>query len=885
MRDLPTGTVTFLFSDIEGSTRLVQRLGEQYGEVLDRHAQILRQAIMTGGGIEVGTEGDSFFATFPRPAGAVTTAVSAQRALATSSWSQGYPVRVRMGLHTGQGVLGGDNYIGLDIHVAARIAAAGHGGQVLISEATQALVLHSLPEGVSLRDLGRHRLKDIEHPEHLYDLVIEGLPAEFPAIRTIDARPTNLPLQRTSFVGRAREVAEVTDILSQTRLLTLTGPGGTGKTRLALKVAADHLDRFSDGVFFVDLSPIADPSLVPSAIAQALVVRGEPGRDLLDMLADHLRDRQVLLVLDNSEQVIEAGLAVARLLDISPRLTVLVTSRIPLRISGETEYQVPPLAHPESAELPDLDLITSSEAVALFTERAAAVQPGFRITEENAVTVAEITARLDGLPLAIELAASRLNVLSPDALLARLGQRLSLLTGGARDLPERHRTLLATISWSHDLLSPEEQRLFARLAVFSGGWTLESAEIVCQPGLDLKVLQGLGSLVDHSLVRRMETQDGEVRFSMLDTIREFSTDRLSESDEVENIRARHLEYMRDLLEEAEPQLVGEAQAEWLRRLDREHDNLRAALDWAARSGDAASGLRAASAVWRFWQLRGYLSEARTWLDRLLKLPGAEARDAVRARALGALGSIAYWQNDYEPTREAYEEAVDIAREIGDTRLLVSALQNLFFIPALGGDFERAESILDEAMPLAEELDDPAVTADLMTGRGFLELWRGNPSGALEPYREAIAMLRRAGNRLLVADNLTGLGAITRMLGDSAEAKIHFRESLEMFVEAGSIANIPQGLTGFALVSSDEGMHERTARLLGASARIRDETGGGAPPELLSRMGDPESDARKALGDEAFEWARAEGYAMSTEAAVAYALSEDDEPNTQAIGSS
>jgi class 3 adenylate cyclase len=376
MRDLPVGTVTFLFTDIEGSTRLLQRLGNQYREVADRHGRVLREAIVRGEGRQVGTEGDSFFAVFPTPAGALAAAVHAQRSLAAQPWPEGNPVRVRMGLHTGQGVLGGEDYIGLDVHLAARIAAAGHGGQVLVSETTRTLVEQALPDGVSLRDLGRHRLKDIEHPEHLYDLVIEGLPAEFPAIRTLDARPTNLPPQRTSFVGRDREVVEVTGLLTTGRLLTLTGPGGTGKTRLALKVAADHLERFSDGVFFADLSPIVDSALVPSVIAQALMVRAEPGRELLDTLADHLRDRHLLLVLDNSERIPEAGLAVAKLLDAAPRLTVLATSRVPLHITGESEYEVPPLGLPDGAA--DLDLIASSEAVALLTERAASVRPGFR---------------------------------------------------------------------------------------------------------------------------------------------------------------------------------------------------------------------------------------------------------------------------------------------------------------------------------------------------------------------------------------------------------------------------------------------------------------------------------------------------------------------------
>jgi predicted ATPase/class 3 adenylate cyclase len=875
MKGLPTGTVTFLFTDIEGSTRLLQGLGDGFHAVVDEHGRILRQAIASGGGTEIRTEGDSFFAVFPTPAGALAAAVRAQRDLAAHPWPQGHSLRVRMGLHTGQGVLGGDDYIGLDVHLAARIAAAGHGGQVLLSEATRAPVEHALPHGMSLRDLGRHRLKDFEHPEHLYDLVIDGLPAEFPAVRTLDAQPTNLPPQRTSFVGREREVAEVTSRLSKTRLLTLTGPGGTGKTRLALKVAAGHLDRFPDGVFFADLSPIVDPALVPMAIAQALLVREEPGRELLDTLADHLRDRHLLLVLDNSEQVIEAGAAIARLLDRAPRLTVLATSRARFHISAEHEYQVPPLAVPDPGRVADLALVTRSEAVALFTERAAAIRPDFRLTSQNAPAVAQIAARLDGLPLAIELAASRLNVLSPEALLERLGRRLPLLIGGARDLPERQRTLRGTIEWSHDLLEAEEQRLFARLGTFNGGLSLEAAEVICGPGLHLEVLDGLGTLMDHSMVRPGESEDGEPRFTMLETIREFAVERLTSSGEADEVRRRHSEHFRHLAEEAKLHLTREDRVLWLARLETEHDNLRAALDWAERTGNADTGLRTAAAIWRFWLQRGHLSEGRARLERLLSMPTAEPRGPVRARALGALGGIAYWQNDYPPMRAAYQEAVDIAREVGDAKLLASALLDLSFIPYLEQDPDRAEAILREGLATAEEAGDRVLIAEFVSSIAFLEVVRGNPAASIEPRRTAIEILREEGEAWKVSQNLGGQAMITRMVGDLDAARGYLREALEMYARARDTMSISMALTSLALVANDEGHHERAARLVGAAARIRDELGGGIPPELAARWGDPEEEARRALGEEVYRRARAEGYAMDTQAAVAYALSNDE----------
>jgi predicted ATPase/class 3 adenylate cyclase len=872
MRDLPTGTVTFLFTDIEGSTRLLQRLGDRYREVVDDHGRILRDAIASGGGTEIHTEGDAFFAVFPTLAGALAAVVQAQRALAGHPWPEGHSVRVRMGLHTGEAVLGGDDYIGLDVHLAARIAAAGHGGQVLVSETTRTQGGDTLPDRVTLRDLGRHRLKDIERPEHLYDLIIDGLPAEFPAIRTADARPTNLPPQPTSFVGREREVAEVASLLAETRLLTLTGPGGTGKTRLALKAAADHIDRFSDGVFFADLSPIVDPALVPSVIAQALLVREEAGRHILDTLAEHLRDRHILLVLDNSEQVIEAGAAIARLIDAAPQLTVLATSRAPFHISAEHAYQVLPLAVPDPKQPADLDMIIGSEAVALFAERAAAIRPDFRVTSKNGAVVAGITARLDGLPLAIELAASRLKVLSPEALLERLGQRLALLTSGARDLPERQRTLRAAIEWSHDLFEPEEQRLFARLGTFNGDWTLEAAEVICGPGLSLDVLDGVGTLIDHSMVRAREPRnDGEPRFTMLETIREFAVERLALSGEEDELRRRHAERFRDVAEEAEGHLTREDRVAWLARLESEHDNMRAALDWTERTQDAETGLRIAAAMWRFWLQRGHLSEGRGRLERLLSMPGADVGGRVRARALAALGGINYWQNDNPPTRAAYQEAVDIARQVGDAKLLAAALLDLSYIPYLERDPDRAEAILREGLAHAEEAGDRVLIAEFLSSIGFLEVVRGNPAGAIEPRRTAIEILRQEGAAWQLGQYLSGQAMITRMVGDLDAARRHLHEALEMFAQAKDNLSISMTLTSLALVANDERSHERAGRLVGAAARLRDELGGGVPPELAGRWGDPEENARRALGEDDYRRARAEGYAMQSEEAVAYAL--------------
>jgi predicted ATPase/class 3 adenylate cyclase len=870
MAELPTGTVAFLFTDIEGSTRLLQELGDRYGAVRDEQAAIIRAACGQCGGVEVSTHGDSFFLVFRSPLRAVEAAVAAQRALADHDWSPGPPLRVRMGLHTGEGTLGGDDYVGIDVHLASRIAAAAHGGQVLVSEATRGLVERRLPDGVSLRDLGVHRLKDIDHPENLHDLVIEGLPADFPPPRTLDARPNNLPAQLTSFVGREEEIAGIRRLLGDTRLLTLTGAGGTGKTRLALQVAAQILTEFEDGAFFADLSTVTDPALVPSALAQVLEVPEVAGRPIVDVVKDHLRDKELLLVVDNFEQVAEAAPLIEELLTAAPKLKVLVTSRIVLSLRGEQEYAVPPLEPPDLARLPDLPTLRQIEAVLLFTQRALAANPRFQVTEANAPAVAEITARLDGLPLAIELAATRTKVLTPEQMLPRLQKSLSILTSGIRTLPERQRTLRDAIAWSYDLLDDAERRLFARLSVFSGGWTLESAEAVCNPEeLGLDALEGLTSLVDKSLVRMADPAEGQLRFSMLETIREFGLEQLAAGPDLDVVLRRHAEHFLGLALEAEPHLTAADQGEWLDRCDREHANIRAALRWAIEEDEAGRAQQSAGALWRFWQQRGHLAESQRWFEEILNMASGQGRTPARAKALIGAGGIAWWRQDRVAAGAAYEEALAIERELGDPARIAEALYNLAFVVA-GEDLESAARMLEESLELFREVGDERGMAQVLTMLVMRDAQAGKWDPVIVSLEEGAAIWRRLGDRLHLAFDLVWLAFAYGRVGRASDARTTALESLELFREADNPTGIGIALIDLAFLATWEGRHQDALRLAGAYESLRERVGG--PPGAIGGLmeGDPAAEARAELPEDVAQRAWEEGRAMSLGEAVAFA---------------
>ena len=877
-RQLPTGTVTFLFTDIEASTRLASTLGDRYGEVIATHHRLLREAIARHRGTDVSTEGDAFFAVFPSAVAAVAATAEAQKALAATTWPDGATVQVRMGLHTGEGNLGGDNYVGLDVHRAARIAAAGHGGQVLLSSSTRTLVAHDLPDDVVLRDMHEHRLKDLPAPEHLWQLEIAGLTTVFATLRTLDARPNNLPQSPTSLIGREDELKKIEQLLERRRLLTLTGPGGTGKTRLALTTAHRLLSRFADGAFFVALEDATDRPTVASEVAGALGVREKPERDLEGSVKDYVRDRELLLVLDNFEQVIDSAPIVTELLAGAPRLKVIVTSREVLRLSDEQEFDVPPLRLPDPRNLPALAALSQYEAVALFIDRAIAVRADFAVTNDNAAAVAEICSRLDGLPLAIELAAARVNVLTPQAILDRLGRSLSLLTGGARDLSGRQQTLRGAIDWSYGLLEEAERTMFARLGVFAGGWTLAAAESVCNPTSELGVdtLDGVSSLSDKSLVHQVSADDeAESRFEMLQVIREFAHEKLQASDEAEQIALRHALDAVQLVEMAEPELVRTEMRRWQRKLRQEGENVRAALRWAIARQETEIALRIAGPLWRYWQYWALIREGVSWLEQTLALPGAEEPTAHRARALNALGGLVYWQGDARRAGLLYAEALEIHRRVGDERSVAGALMDLTWASAAQGDgrgaFENGTQALEQYRRIGDEGGVARVAAWMSAGAVIMNLG-GSVEEAVAAGLADFQTARREGRAQDAAEALGSLGLIYKTAGEFPRALEYARAELRELHELGNIGRHGPFAKLLAKLELAVGRPDRAVRLATAAEKWT-EVLGGELPEALIGADNVVEDARPLLSPEEHARAVAEGQAMTLEEVVEYALEE------------
>ncbi len=827
MASLPTGTVTFLFTDIEGSTRLLQDLGDRYPEVLADCRRLIRTAFEERSGHEIDAQGDAFFIAFPRAKDALLAAVSAQRKIVRHPWPEGSSVRVRMGLHTGEPLSAATGYVGMDLHRAARICAAGHGGQILVSEATSALATEDLSPDLSLRDLGQHRLKDLARPERIFQIVAADLPAEFPPLKSLDTLPNNLPRYLTSFIGREREINEVKRLLSGTCLLTLTGPGGVGKTHLALRLAADVLGAHPEGVWLVELASLKDASLIPQTIATALGVREQPGRSLLTTLTDYLRPKELLLILDNCEHLIAACARLTdSLLRACPKVKVLATSREPLGIAGETVWSVPSLSLPDLRRLPPTEQLAEYEAVRLFTERAKAVLPMFSVTDQNARAVAHVCNRLDGIPLGIELAATRVKVLAVEQIASRLDDRFRLLTRGSRTALPRHQTLQAAIDWSYELLSERERAVFRGLSVFAGGWTLEAAEAVCawEGARELDVLDLLSQLVAKSLLL-VEPRGAEVRYWLLETIREYGEERLRAVGEEPVMRRRHRDWYLRLAEQSEQAVRGPDQVAWVERLDAEHDNLRAALEFCkAEKENAGHGLRLAGALWPFWEIRGHMSEGRRRLTEALDTAGAAADPAVRAKALTGAGVLAYRLGDHAAARAFHEESLAISRVTGDRAAIAASLNNLGNVARDLGEFAAANSFYEKSLQLRRALDDSQGIAYTLNNLGNVARAQGDHAAAQSLFEEALALLRRLGDKHAIGTVLANLGFAMWEQGDLDPARTFLEQALAIDRELADKAGIGGTLSKLGLVASMQGDHASAQALFEESLTMLREVG-------------------------------------------------------------
>lgn len=916
----PTGDVTFLFTDIEGSTRLWEHHTQAMRAGLARHDQLLRQIITDHEGAVFKTIGDAFCAAFARPADAVAASVQAQIALTQEHWPEEISLRVRMALNSGVVESRDNDYFGRAVNRVARLLSIGHGGQILLSQSVYDQVGSALPDGVSLREHGLQQLKDLREPEGVFQILHSELPADFPPLRSLGsaALPNNLPQQVTSFVGREKEIGEVRALLSKARLLTLTGSGGGGKTRLALQAAAEMLEGFRDGVWLVELAPLNDRELVLQAVANALGVREERARPLLQTLSDHLKARKLLLLLDNCEHLLDICTQLAdTLLRNCPQLQILATSREALGIMGEQTYRVPSLSLPADPERVTPADLEQYEAPRLFIERARSVQPAFAVA--NAPMLAQLCVRLDGIPLAIELAGARVRSLSVEEIYLRLDNRFRLLTGGSRTALPRQQTLRALIDWSYDLLQEPEKMLLRRLSVFVGGWGLEAAEAICAgeavegseesgPGIEeWETLDLLTSLIDKSLVVA-DPQEGRTRYRLLESVRQYASDLLAETRAASTLRSRHQTFFRDLANEAEPKLLGPEQAEWLKVLEHEHGNLRAAMEWQE---DAAAALSTAAALWRFWLVRGYFREGRQRLASALAGEVAATPPALRAKAwngagalarsqgdydeartlgeasvtlyrevgdklgiatsLTNLGLITYAQGDYTAARALHEESLALRRELGDKRGIATSLNNLGLVAFEQRDYENATSMYAESVEIYRDLGDRSSMASALNNAGNAAFFRGDFEAARRIYEESLTLRRELGDRQGIATSLINLGAVADKQADYEAAHRMYAESLTLFRDLGHRVGIAYALGTCADLACVQHRYSRAARLWGAAQALRELLNAPLPPSELREHERLVAQARADLGEEDFAHAWSEGHAFSLDCAIAYAL--------------
>jgi predicted ATPase/class 3 adenylate cyclase len=874
VEQLPAGTVTMLFSDIEGSTAMVSRLGDQYGEALSAHRVLLRAEFAAWHGREMSTEGDSFFVVFGSASDAVQCCLAAQRALAAYDWPAGAAVRVRMGLHSGEPTAHEGNYIGLDVHRAARIAATAHGGQVVMSEATRLLAAPRLADGVSVRDLGFHRLKDIPAPERIYQLTGPGLRADFPPPKSLGAQ-TSLPVPVTPLIGREHDLDRVRAAITHpgARLVTLTGAGGVGKTRLAIATATSLDTFFPHGVFFVALAAVTDADVMWKVIGDTLDVTMEG--QAADAVTGHLAKRTALLVLDNLEQLDGANAVVAALLAAAPGLTVLATSRGPLHVQGEHELPVPAL---EISPTADPAAVMASAAARLFAQQAAMVRPGFVISADNAAEVAAICRRLDGLPLAIELAASRARLLAPRALLARLGDSLGLGTGDA-GRPSRQQTLRNTVAWSYDLLDPDLARVFRRMSVFASGCDLDALAAVTMTDADpagSDPLELAAALQDVSLITVTEGGDGEPRLGMLETIRSYARERLAQQDDLDGVRRRHAEYYTAYAEQASEQLHGPSHMTALDRLEAEHDNLRAALAWSLAPPEPAGvtqgeraviGLRLVQALSAFWYQHGHATEGRRWLQRAVDVASADGGPSLAHVAHG-LGVLLDQQGDADAARLAFERSLAIWRELGDLDEQGRELNSLGITHRRLGNIEVARRLLEEAIAIARQSGNDLRLGSALANLSQLESAVGHNDRAIEAAKEALTVDQRLGDPFGVAIDRHSLALISVRAGRPQEARDLVVDVFEYLATSSNTSFLLNTMELAAVIVAALDDPALSARLLGAAQTLRHEAGMHISPQEAEMVEDLLAPARAVVTAREWEAGVAAGRALSREEALA-----------------
>ncbi|HEU5098898.1 MAG TPA: tetratricopeptide repeat protein, partial [Roseiflexaceae bacterium] len=916
---LPSGTITFLFADIENSTALWEQHGAAMGQALARHNGIVRAAVERHHGAIFKTIGDAICAAFTSALDAQRAALEAQQMLEDERRTAVVLFRVRMALHTGNAVAHAGDYVGLPPSHTTRILESGYGGQILLSRATQELLRDLLAAELGLRDLRAHQLKGLSQPQQIFQLVGPGLPDDFPPLRTIDMRPNNLTTHPTAMLDRKQEVCAVCAALRDpsVRLLTLTGAPGIGKSRIGRQAAAELLESFTDGVFAINLTSVDTPTLLIEAIGQALALREQDQQTPVERLKRALQRRQLLLLLDNFERLVGAAPITAELLAAAPGLKMLITSRAALRISGEYELPTGPFPLPEIKSPVQIATFANQPAIELFVTRTRAVRADFTLTPENAPVVAAICARLDGLPLAIELAAARGKLFPPQAILARLQHRLNLLTDGARDLPIHQRTLRTAISWSYDLLSAEQQALFRRLGVFAGGCTFDAANTVCvgvgsrglgvgdatptpSPQLLTPILDGLAALVDNSLLQHAAGADGEPRFVMLETIREFALELLEGRDEAEMVRRLHAMFFMRLAEAADERARGMGQLAAIGQLREEHDNLRAALHWSLDRGEAAIAIRLSGALGWFWDVNNHLSEGRRWLAAALAAD-ANVDDVFRARAYTSAALLAGDQNDFELARQLFDQGLALYREIGDRLGMAYALSHLGRMLRCQGDYGAARTSLGESVAMFEQLGDGRGTAYASYNLGRVTFQQGDHPTAQVMFTTSLAHFQRAGDPWGQALARCNLGRLAYRRGELAAARAYYTQSLALFEQLGDLwgqalarcklgwlayrqddpaaqahfdaslalcqqvqyhEGLADALTGAAAVALRARQCERSTRLLGAATKLRARLG-----DLLHTTDDSDTnrwaeELRVALGEQAFAEAWESGQAAT-----------------------